>query len=108
MMRRKFVEGGASLPGSLAHKLGRNGWPSFEFALTVTNFAWASPKRAFTPAGLPPFLCPRPGRVCILSTQTLLVGSTSLSLSGEGELSGACGGSLGLGLVNVMVLYVRI
>src|SRR5437764_1863141 len=104
MIRRKLVEGGPSLPGSLAQRLARNGWPSFEFALTVTNFAWASPNKTFTPAGLPPFLCPRPLRVCILSTQTLLVGSIALTLSGEGELSGDCGGSPGLGLAKVMLV----
>src|SRR5438552_15639762 len=103
-MRRKLVEGGPSFPGSEAQRLLRNGWPSCEFALTVTNLAWASPKRTFTPAGLLPFLCPRPFRVCILSTQTLFAGSISLRLSGEGELSGDWAGSPGFGLLKVMLL----
>src|SRR6266498_386478 len=102
MMRRKLVDGGPSFPGSEIQRLLRNGSPICEFALTVTNFTWASPKRTFTPAGLEPFLCPRPFRVCILSTHTLLFGSIALTLSGEGELSGDCAGSAGLGLVNVM------
>src|SRR5438552_1020787 len=103
-MRRKLVEGGPSFPGSEAQRLLRNGWPICEFALTVTNRTWASPNRTFTPAGLLPFLCPSPLRVCILSTQTLLEGSMSLPLSGEGELSGDWAGSPGFGLVKVILL----
>src|SRR5438067_11373882 len=102
-MRRKLVEGGASFPGSETQSALRNGWPTAEFALTVINLTWESPNRTFTPAGLWPFLWPRPLRVCILSTQTLLLPAIALSLSGEGELSGDWDGSLGLGLVKVML-----
>src|SRR3954468_12142394 len=104
MMRRKLVEGGPSLPGSLAHRLGRNGGPICEFAFTGTNLTCASPNRTFTPAEVLPFLCPSPSRVCILSTHTLLLGSIALPLSGEGELSGDWIGSPGLGLAKVMLL----
>src|SRR5437773_4184007 len=104
MMRRKLVDGGPSFPGSETQRLLRNGSPTCEFAFTVTNLTWASPKRTFTPAGLLPFLCPRPFRVCILSTQTLLAESIALTLRGDGELSGDCAGSPGLGLVKVMLL----